>query len=80
MRPIKGYEKDFLVGLLREMLLIRRFEEKAGQMYGLKKIGGFCHLYNGQELSARCRRGDEEGSRPSVDRIPRSRTRNFIGD
>ncbi len=31
------------------MLLIRRFEEKAGQMYGLRKIGGFCHLYNGQE-------------------------------
>jgi pyruvate dehydrogenase E1 component alpha subunit len=31
------------------MVLIRRFEEKAGQMYGLKKIGGFCHLYNGQE-------------------------------
>lgn len=49
MRPIKGYDKEFLHGLLREMLLIRRFEEKAGQMYGLKKIGGFCHLYNGQE-------------------------------
>ena len=32
-----------------KMLLIRRFEEKAGQMYGLKKIGGFCHLCNGQE-------------------------------
>jgi len=31
------------------MLYIRRFEEKAGQMYGLKKIGGFCHLCNGQE-------------------------------
>ncbi len=32
-----------------QMLFIRRFEEKAGQMYGLKKIGGFCHLCNGQE-------------------------------
>ncbi|MDX8401781.1 MAG: pyruvate dehydrogenase (acetyl-transferring) E1 component subunit alpha [Mariprofundaceae bacterium] len=31
------------------MLFIRRFEEKAGQLYGLKKIGGFCHLCNGQE-------------------------------
>jgi pyruvate dehydrogenase E1 component alpha subunit len=31
------------------MLLIRRFEEKAGQLYGMGKIGGFCHLYNGQE-------------------------------
>ncbi len=34
------------------MNFIRRFEEKAGQMYGLKKIGGFCHLYNGQEAVA----------------------------
>lgn len=49
MRSIKGYDKDFLKAMLREMLLVRRFEEKAGQMYGLRKIGGFCHLYNGQE-------------------------------
>jgi pyruvate dehydrogenase E1 component alpha subunit len=33
----------------REMLMIRRFEEKAGQMYGMGLIGGFCHLYIGQE-------------------------------
>lgn len=33
----------------REMLLIRRFEEKAGQLYGMGMIGGFCHLYIGQE-------------------------------
>jgi pyruvate dehydrogenase E1 component alpha subunit len=46
------YRKDFLLDLLREMLLIRRFEEKAGQMYGLRKIGGFCHLYIGQEAVA----------------------------
>jgi pyruvate dehydrogenase E1 component alpha subunit len=38
--------------LLRDMLLIRRFEEKAAQMYGLRKIGGFCHLYIGQEAVA----------------------------
>ena len=37
---------------LREMLLVRRFEEKSAQMYGLRKIGGFCHLYIGQEASA----------------------------
>jgi pyruvate dehydrogenase E1 component alpha subunit len=37
---------------LRQMLLIRRFEEKAAQMYGLRKIGGFCHLYIGQEAVA----------------------------
>jgi pyruvate dehydrogenase E1 component alpha subunit len=34
------------------MLLIRRFEEKAGQLYGLGLIGGFCHLYIGQEAVA----------------------------
>jgi pyruvate dehydrogenase E1 component alpha subunit len=38
-----------LLHLYREMLLIRRFEEKAGQMYGMGLIGGFCHLYIGQE-------------------------------
>ncbi len=38
-----------LLGLYHEMLLIRRFEERAGQMYGMGLIGGFCHLYIGQE-------------------------------
>jgi len=46
------YEPQFLKNLLRRMLLIRRFEEKAAQMYGLRKIGGFCHLYIGQEAVA----------------------------
>ncbi|HHY82364.1 MAG TPA: pyruvate dehydrogenase (acetyl-transferring) E1 component subunit alpha [Clostridiales bacterium] len=40
------------MGLLEQMLLIRRFEEKSAQMYGLRKIGGFCHLYIGQEAVA----------------------------
>jgi len=40
---------DELVSFYRDMLLIRRFEEKAGQMYGMGLIGGFCHLYIGQE-------------------------------
>lgn len=44
--------KDTLVAMLRTMKLIRRFEEEAGKMYGLRKIGGFCHLYNGQEAVA----------------------------
>ncbi len=43
------YDTQFLTDLLEEMILIRRFEEKAGQCYGLRKIGGFCHLYIGQE-------------------------------
>jgi pyruvate dehydrogenase E1 component alpha subunit len=41
--------KDELLKYYRDMLLIRRFEEKAGQMYGMGLIGGFCHLYIGQE-------------------------------
>lgn len=40
---------DELLSFYRDMLLIRRFEEKAGQMYGMGLIGGFCHLYIGQE-------------------------------
>ncbi len=51
-KDIKEYDETFLKKLLEEMLLIRRFEEKAAQMYGLRKIGGFCHLYNGQEAVA----------------------------
>jgi pyruvate dehydrogenase E1 component alpha subunit len=41
--------KDQEISAFREMLLIRRFEEKAGQLYGMGLIGGFCHLYIGQE-------------------------------
>jgi pyruvate dehydrogenase E1 component alpha subunit len=41
--------REELKKLYREMLLIRRFEEKAGQLYGMGLIGGFCHLYIGQE-------------------------------
>jgi pyruvate dehydrogenase E1 component alpha subunit len=38
-----------LIKFYRDMLLIRRFEERAGQLYGMGLIGGFCHLYIGQE-------------------------------
>ncbi len=41
--------KEKLLQFYRDMLLIRRFEEKAGQLYGMGLIGGFCHLYIGQE-------------------------------
>ena len=41
--------KDDLLRAYHDMLLIRRFEEKAGQLYGMGLIGGFCHLYIGQE-------------------------------
>ncbi len=43
------FTKDEEFRAYRDMLLIRRFEEKAGQMYGMGLIGGFCHLYIGQE-------------------------------
>ena len=45
----RAWKDSELRGLYRQMLLIRRFEEKAGQLYGLGQIGGFCHLYIGQE-------------------------------
>ncbi|MBM3599134.1 MAG: pyruvate dehydrogenase (acetyl-transferring) E1 component subunit alpha [Alphaproteobacteria bacterium] len=47
--PAAASAADELVRYYRDMLLIRRFEEKAGQMYGMGLIGGFCHLYIGQE-------------------------------
>ncbi len=56
--------KDELLTFYREMLLIRRFEEKAGQLYGMGLIGGFCHLYIGQEavvvgIEAAAKEGDQ---------------------
>ena len=56
--------KEDLLKYYREMLLIRRFEEKAGQLYGMGLIGGFCHLYIGQEavvvgLEAAAEEGDK---------------------
>ena len=44
--------KEQLLHFYEQMLLIRRFEERAGQLYGLGYIGGFCHLYIGQEAVA----------------------------
>ncbi|HMS45415.1 MAG TPA: thiamine pyrophosphate-dependent enzyme, partial [Alphaproteobacteria bacterium] len=44
-----GYSLADLTSWYRSMLLIRRFEEKAAQLYGMGLIGGFCHLYIGQE-------------------------------
>lgn len=56
--------KDDLLRFYHDMLLIRRFEEKAGQLYGMGLIGGFCHLYIGQEavvvgLQAALKPGDQ---------------------
>ena len=47
-----GLSPEILLKWYDEMLLIRRFEEKCAQLYGMGKIGGFCHLYNGQEAIA----------------------------
>ncbi|MET3600032.1 pyruvate dehydrogenase (acetyl-transferring) E1 component subunit alpha [Martelella mangrovi] len=46
---IAEFDRDQEMHAYREMLMIRRFEEKAGQLYGMGFIGGFCHLYIGQE-------------------------------
>jgi len=48
-RPFADFSKDEELAAYNIMLTIRRFEEKAGQMYGMGLIGGFCHLYIGQE-------------------------------
>ncbi|MFA7262697.1 MAG: pyruvate dehydrogenase (acetyl-transferring) E1 component subunit alpha [Caulobacter sp.] len=49
---VKAGSKARLLKYYRDMLLIRRFEERAGQLYGMGLIGGFCHLYIGQEAIA----------------------------
>lgn len=49
---LDGFSADRLRGFLREMLLYRRFEEKAEEAYAIGKIGGFCHLHIGQEAVA----------------------------
>src|SRR5688500_610710 len=51
-RRLTSHDRELLLSYYREMLLIRRFEEKAGQLYGMGLIGGFCHLYIGQEAVA----------------------------
>ncbi|GAA3722155.1 pyruvate dehydrogenase (acetyl-transferring) E1 component subunit alpha [Sphingomonas cynarae] len=58
--------KDELLDFYKHMLLIRRFEEKAGQLYGLGLIGGFCHLYIGQEAVAVGLQSALDGDKDSV--------------
>ena len=70
-QPVEGangsiaeFSKEQELSALRDMLLIRRFEEKAGQLYGMGAIGGFCHLYIGQEavvvgMQMALKQGDE---------------------
>ena len=62
-KAVSAVAPDRLRQFYRDMLLIRRFEEKAGQLYGMGLIGGFCHLYIGQEavvvgMQAALREGD----------------------
>ena len=51
-KALAGEDAATMRRLLRDMLLIRRFEERAGEQYALGRIGGFCHLYIGQEAVA----------------------------
>ena len=62
--PKQAASAEEMIKFYREMLLIRRFEEKAGQLYGMGLIGGFCHLYIGQEavvvgVQAALKEGDD---------------------
>lgn len=64
-RNTAALKLDQLLKLYEDMLLIRRFEEKAGQLYGMRLIGGFCHLYIGQEavvvgMQACIREGEDQ--------------------
>jgi pyruvate dehydrogenase E1 component alpha subunit len=58
--------EEEMLEFYRQMLLIRRFEEKAGQLYGLGLIGGFCHLYIGQEAVAIGLQSALDGDKDSV--------------
>jgi len=63
-KPTDSPDGEALLGFYKSMLLIRRFEERAGQLYGMGLIGGFCHLYIGQEaiavgMQAAKREGDQ---------------------
>ena len=63
-KPVPDFTKEQDLDAYRRMLTIRRFEEKAGQMYGMGLIGGFCHLYIGQEavvigMQSTLKEGDE---------------------
>ena len=62
--PSQAPSADLQKKFYHDMLLIRRFEEKAGQLYGMGLVGGFCHLYIGQEavvvgMQAALRQGDQ---------------------
>ena len=58
--------EEQMLEFYEQMLLIRRFEEKAGQLYGLGLIGGFCHLYIGQEAVAIGLQSALDGDKDSV--------------
>src|ERR1700742_2689905 len=63
-QPAQSVSTDLQKKFYHDMLLIRRFEERAGQLYGMGLIGGFCHLYIGQEavvvgLQAALKDGDQ---------------------
>ena len=67
------FTKDEELAAYRDMLLIRRFEEKAGQLYGMGFIGGFCHLYIGQEAVVTGMQDGADRRRPDDHRLSRPR-------
>ncbi len=71
--PVADFSKDQELSAYRTMLTIRRFEEKAGQMYGMGLIGGFCHLYIGQEAVVVGMQMALQAGRRRDHRLPRPR-------
>src|SRR3981081_2469242 len=69
------FTREKELNALRDMLLIRRFEEKAGQLYGMGAIGGFCPLYIGQEAGGV---GMQMALKQGVRAIPRYRARGHM--
>ena len=68
--------REELLSFYHDMLLIRRFEERAGQLYGMGLIGGFCHLYIGQEavvVGMQAAMQDRKSTRLNSSHIQKSR-------
>src|SRR2546427_5608038 len=68
---MQSVEQRDEVEMLSLMLLIRRFEERASQQYQAQKIGGFCHLYIGQEAVVAGARGGRRGRGHNITSFPR---------
>ena len=72
-QTVPAFSRDEEFAAYRQMLLIRRFEERAAQLYGMGLIGGFCHLYIGQEAVVVGMQMAMRGGRPGHYNLSRPR-------